>query len=381
MAEGRMCYRAAPEGGDLRKLLEEWRIASPAMGVLALVPEAQPGMVGLLQTLCTDLGVPLVGAVFPELVTREGFVREGVWLMRFDAMPPAVLLPALNDGPVPPAEKIHRALAPHLEGEGELTLFLLFDAMVPNIASILDELYVALADRVHYMGVNAGSETFRPMPCLFDGHNLAQDGVLALLLPRHGGAILEHGYQAPERLITATATEGNRIIQIDWQPAFEVYRQRVWLQYGVEMNEENFYRYAIHFPFGIVRANGEILVRIPVALQEDGSLFCVGEVPANAMLTLLQAPEVDSTRTVETIARGLTALHGPMEGRDLLTFYCAGRRLHLGERAAGELEELARRTGAGCLGGALSLGEIGSSTEWGYPLFHNATLVCSAWKP
>jgi len=36
----------------------------------------------------------------------------------------------------------------------------------------------------------------------------------------------------------------------------------------------------LHFPFGIIRANHEVLVRIPVALEEDGSLFCVGEVPA-----------------------------------------------------------------------------------------------------
>jgi len=35
---------------------------------------------------------------------------------------------------------------------------------------------------------------------------------------------------------------------------------------------------------------------------------------------------------------------------------------------------------AGTIAGALSLGEIGSSMERGYPLFHNATLVVSRWR-
>jgi hypothetical protein len=317
--------------------------------------------------------------VFPALIAGGAFSAEGVWLLRLDPKTVTALLPAINQGDGDAAERIVAAVCDSLEPGRRATLFLLFDAMVPNIASILDSLYLQLADRVRYMGANAGSETFQPMPCLFDGETLAQDGVLLLLLPDHPGAILEHGYRAPEQMTVATATEGNRILTIDWRPAFEVYREVVQAQYGVEVNRDNFYQYAIHFPFGIVRANDEIIVRIPVALEEDGSLFCVGEVPFNSMLTLLRAPEVDSRATVEKLEAGLESLNGPMAGRELLTFYCAGRRLHIGEGAEDELKNLQRRSGVATMAGALSLGEIGSSTEWGYPLFHNATLVCCAW--
>lgn len=381
MSESRMQYLPVAETRAIGSVLDRWLAAYPAMGVLAFFPEAEKAGVSLLQTLCRDKKIPLCGGIFPALVTGNAFSMTGMWLLRFDIMPPAALIPALNEGPTPAAEKIVAAMADRIDDEEHehLSLFLIFDAMIPNIGTILDDLYIRLADLVHYMGVNAGSETFQPMPCLFDDHNLIQDGVLAILLPDHGGAILEHGYCAPEQMIAATATEGNRIITIDWRPAFEVYQEMILAQYGVEVNRDNFYHYAAHFPFGIVRANNDIVVRIPVALQDDGSLFCVGEVPANAMLALLKAPEVDSSRTVRTIAKGLSALNGSMAGRDMLTFYCAGRRLHLGEQAVRELAELAGETAAGAQGGALSLGEIGSSVEWGYPLFHNATLVCCAW--
>jgi len=136
----------------------------------------------------------------------------------------------------------------------------------------------------------------------------------------------------------------------------------------------------VHFPFGIVRANHHVLVRIPVMLAEDGSLFCVGEVPSNSVLTLLKAPTVRTVETLHNLCEGLKTLNGDISGNELLLFYCAGRRLHLGiEMATTELEAFAGLTQAAQVAGALSLGEIGGSTVHGYPLFHNATLVAARW--
>ncbi len=372
----------AIEAEAVGPVLRHWRAESPAAGVLALVPEGERARVERLQAICREEGVPVIGAVFPALVRGGRFSTTGAWLLRFDEMPHALLrpdLPAAGDLGTA-ADAIADDLKPHLDGPGERTLLLLFDAVFPRVGSLLDELYLRLSDRVHYMGASAGSETFQPIPCLFDAERAVQGGVLAILL-KGRGAVLEHGYEVPPRMIAATSTEGNRIIQIDWCPAFEVYQSMGRSLYGAEITRENFYECAVHFPFGIMRANGVILVRIPVALEEDGSLFCAGEVPANSMLTLLAAPLVDSTQTVDTLARGLEEMHGSTADRELLLFYCAGRRLHLGlPGAEGELRELLARSGAGRVAGALSLGEIGSASEWAYPLFHNATLLASVWE-
>lgn len=364
----------------VRSTLSAWRDACPESGVLALLPEAESASLTILQACCHELALPLIGGVFPALLLNSTFVTQGVWLFRLNRMPPTGLIADLNASDADPAARMAAAITPRLADE-RMTLFMIFDAMVPNIASILDGLYLRLADRVRYVGVNAGSETFRSMPCLFDQNQRIAHGVLWLLMAEDHGAILEHGYQAPERMLTATATEGNRIISIDWRPAFTVYQELMQAQYGVELSRENFYHYATHFPFGILRANDEVIVRIPVALEADGSLFCIGEIPANAVLALLQAPAVNSRHTVDRLADGLTELYGSVAGRDLLTFYCAGRRLHLGASASAELADLRQATGARRLAGALSLGEIGNNHEWGYPLFHNATLLCSAWDP
>jgi len=364
-------------------VLAEWQMRYPEPGVCVLLPEAEKESVAMLQAVCLRSGIPLVGGIFPELVRDGEFCRTGIWLLCFAEMPYFALhdnLPTDTAGAERTAKEIAATIREHLDDTPDITLFMLFDAMVPNIGTLLDSLYLNLANRVNYAGGNAGSETFQPMPCLFDSQRIVRNGVLLMLLKRHHGAILEHGYHAPERTVYATATEGNRIAQIDWRPAFEVYQELVRSRYDVEITPENFYQYAVHFPFGIVRANHHVVVRIPVMLAGDGSLFCVGEVPENSLLTLLESPAVDSNETIRVLTDGLDTLNGGPGGAELLLFYCAGRRMHLGNDAATvELMDFSQRTGAQRIAGALSLGEIGGSTVHGYPLFHNAALAASLW--
>ncbi len=364
----------------LRSLFSAWHRDRPGCAAFALLPEAEAGKVPLLQQICGEIGLPLVGAIFPELVKDGHFLRQGAWLLPLNKESSFGMVSVAGLSAEKAGKDIAAAVLARLDAERR-TLFLVFDSMVPVIGSTLDSLYLELANRVIYAGVNAGSETFQPMPCLFDGERVIGDGVLWLLLPDGQGAALEHGYSAPDRLMIASATEGNRIISINWRPAFEVYRELMAAEYGVELSRANFYSYACHFPFGILLASGDVVVRIPVALQEDGSLLCVGEIPGNALLVVLQAPLGGTAPFVEALRVDMVSRAGALGGRSLLLFYCAGRRLHLGAAAEDELASLAKMSGAGEIAGALSLGEIGNRHEWGYPLFHNAALVCRAWNP
>ena len=379
----RMRFLPTVDADLLAETLSGWQARFPGMGVCAFLPEAQKQQLGLLQAACARLRVPLVGGIFPALIKDGAFHTDGLWLLRFDVMPFYALhaeLPVDAEGVEQQSNLMAQQIRDHLQGTPEATLLLLFDAMVPNVATLLDEMYLRLANRVHYAGSSVGSETFTPMPCLFDGQRVVSNGVLMVLLPGHKGAILEHGYRAPPHTVYATSTVGNRISQIDWWPAFDVYQELVREQFGVQITPENFYEHAVHFPFGIVRANHHVLVRIPTMLSDDGSLLCGGEVPANSVLTLLQSPVVDSHETLRVLTDGLTRMNGDTAGTELLLLYCAGRRMHLGLAQAGcELEAFEKLTGAAQVAGALSLGEIGGSTLHGYPLFHNATLVAARW--
>jgi hypothetical protein len=374
-----MCFLPRIESVELKNTLRKMQERSPRIGICAFLPEAQKDQLGVLQAACRDFSIPLVGAIFPALVKDGDFYTDGIWLIEYEEMPYFSLLeelPADSGEAGQRVDEITTSIYQHLGGDIDTTLFMIFDATLPNIGTLLDNIYLQLANRVHYAGINAGSETFQPMACLFDANKLVNNGLLLMLLQNNKGAILEHGYHAPQKIVYATSTENNRISQIDWRAAVDVYQELILAQYGVEINRENFYELAVHYPFGIVRANHHVVVRIPVMLADDGSLYCIGEVPANSVLTLLERPVVDSDETLQVLHKGLTNLNGDNTDEELLLFYCAGRRLHIGiEAARGELERFKSITQAAQVAGALSLGEIGSSTIHGYPLFQNATLV------
>lgn len=119
-----------------------------------------------------------------------------------------------------------------------------------------------------------------------------------------------------------------------------------------------------------------MLVRIPVAFTDDGALVCVGEIPPNNRLRLLRAPDLERSHCVTQVAQALDPLGSGAARNPLLTFYCAGRRMHFGADAAREIAQLKAATQSPCIFGALSLGEIDSLEDLSLPRFHNAAIVC-----
>ncbi|MGL6476985.1 FIST signal transduction protein [Aeromonas hydrophila] len=343
-----------------------------------LLAEQDAEHVADLQQQCSHLEIQLSGALFPRLISRHGFHERGAWLLPRPASHAPLLIPL---DPVASADEQARllcdALAPQLAqwpaAEGIPTLFLTFDSMIPNIASLLEGIYLHLADRVHYAGVNAGSGQFRPMPCLFDNHRLLEQAVCCALLPHRSYPLLEHGYQLTAQPMLATSSEGNKISFIDWQPAFSRYQSLVQQQFQQRLTPEQFYQYGVHLPLGLLRANGDVIVRIPVAVTDEGALLCVGEVPDHSILTLLKAPHSTTAHAIK-LAEKLSR-HGAPERLEI--YYCAGRQQHFGEQSTLELETLFSHSGAHELVGALSLGEIGSLRPGDYPLFHNGAILCN----
>lgn len=342
--------------------------------LLAFLPEAEIAAVPLIQAACRRAGMDVAGAVFPALIVDDRMETRGAVFTVIDEAPPPRLITGMATAVPAATAELAAYVEDSLGADDTAALLCVFDAMVPNIGTHLDAWYLALANRVRYMGINAGNERFTPAPCLFDADRFVGDGVLVQLLPGHPGAAVQHGFPTPENLITATSADGNRIVQIDWQPALEVYAKLIRDRYGIVVDHDNFYKHAINFPFGIVRADGELLVRIPVALADDDSIVCVGEIPSHSILALLDARN-DLVPVPTGLAEDLRERAPDRRGGDLLVFYCAGRRLYMGERMEVELVDIARRTAAPHILGALSLGEVGGARSGGYPLFHNAAVV------
>ncbi len=358
----------------LNALFADWKRAFPEGGLLALLPKAEDAQVGLLQAAARAHGIPLVGAVFPALIARSAFHTSGVLLLRMETCPPWLLVDRLDVSADAGMACISRFVEQECAGsaaDSPSTLFLVFDGLLPNIGTLLNTIFKLAGNHVRYAGINAGSETFQPMPCLFDQDRKVAGGCIAMLIPSTVQVAVEHCYPVSNPIFRATSTLANRIEQIDGRPAMTVYQELLRAEFGVELTAENFYQHAVHYPLGLISTH-DVLVRIPVGVTPDGAIYCIGEIPPNSYLRLLHAPHLGDSKCVNRMAARLGASPGP-----LTVFYCAGRRMHFGADAGVELSELATAFGGAEVVGALSLGEIGTDSVVGMPEFHNASLVCA----
>lgn len=370
-------YLESPDAAALAATFEAWRAEQPDLAILALASEHDADAVGTLQQAANQAALPLAGALVPGLIVDRGFRRRGVLLLALEAAAPRRIVPLPRGGEGTDEAAVAELAAfveAHAGAEDDDTLLLFVDGMTPDVSSLLDRLYLAVGNRVRYAGSNVGSETFQPVPCVFDNDRFVGGAALALVLRRHPGAALAHRYDGSASLSVATGTRGNRVAAIDGLPAFEAYQKLIADAHGVALTRENFYQHIVHFPLALHLAEGEPLVRIPVAVGEDGCLVCVGEVPEAALLSVVKAAPPGSPETARAVASGVGAAAA------VLTFYCAGRLLHQGEAAAArELAELQAALAPAPVFGALSLGEIASYEGQGYPRFHNATLLALPW--
>jgi hypothetical protein len=95
---------------SVRDTIGEWLSAWPRSGVFALLPESEKDSLPILQAACRERSVPLVGALFPALVTGEGFVNKGGWLLHLGAMPATFLLADINEGKPDAATRLANAV-------------------------------------------------------------------------------------------------------------------------------------------------------------------------------------------------------------------------------------------------------------------------------
>ena len=171
------------------------------------------------------------------------------------------------------------------------------------------------------------------------------------------GIGVSHGWASISGPYKVTDAESNVIRSLDWEPAFDVYQRVVNDASDVLVTHDNFFELAKGYPFGISRLGAEYIVRDPIVVDEDGSLVCVGEVPAESYIDILSG-SLDSLVSASNHARRLAeeAYASSKEGPLIVFIDCISRVLFLQDDFDQELAAV-YHTGDRMVG-ALTLGEI-----------------------
>ena len=313
--------------------------------------------------------VKFFGGIFPGVIDQEQKYDAGLVLK---ALPEETVL--LTVAGLEQADFEIELIPEIIQNEMPQSALVLLDGLTANVATFLRKLYGAYGDGINYMGGGAGSLSLQQQPCVFSQEGIFQDTALVAFIPTKSTLGIKHGWQKIVEPIMATGTDKNIITELNWDNAFDIYKEVVEVNSGESFAQQDFFDLAKGYPFGINKEGVEVIVRDPIMVNEDGALVCVGEVPQNTSLAILKGEKqnlIDAAgEAASTCQRASIA-----QQSDYMVFDCISRVLFLEDDFGAELQAVKQGLGhPESLSGALTLGEISSYGE-GYIEFFNKTIV------
>lgn len=335
----------------------------------------------ILSAWLKTLDVPVFGGIFPSIIHRATCHRHGTMIIGFVARVEVAVVHRLSDRGGVEAQLL--ASAALLETADSLVV--LFDGLCPNLEAFVEGLYAIVGVRAVVVGGGAGHLDLVQRPCLLSNAGVLEDSALIVALP---GAIddgVAHGWQRLSGPFLITRSQGNVLEELNFQSAFDVYREEVEAHCAQRFSDTEFFSISKTFPLGIEGVDGEFVVRDPIK-QSGDSLVCVGELPQNATVYLLKGEAGALIASAGESARAACAKcrsrgHA-VDATVAMVFDCISRVLFLGAAFSDELATIESEL-ADCedIFGALTLGEIASSRAGVIELMNKSTVVALIGTP
>ena len=304
------------------------------------------------------------GGLYPGIVYKNNKYDTGTVLIGYDFELPVTIFTDLGQEGV---DATLKEFSSQLNNSSNLMV--LIDGLSSHIESFTEKLYQELGSGLQVIGGGSGSLDFIRRPCLFSNRGMLEDAALVVSLPEHMRSAAAHGWEILDGPYLVTESDGPKIISLNYQPAFELYREVVERISDYRFTADNFFDVSKYFPFGISEMGAGLLVRDPIVCNEN-TITCVGELPTNATVYILKGEASSLINSAKNAAQQ-TLTESGQDGRAVdnttIIFDCISRLMYLDARFHEELNAVTGFMPAETvLVGALSLGEF--SNENGGPI-------------
>ena len=253
----------------------------------------------------------------------------------------------------------------------------LTDALAGYVDDIIHEMMVRTGGTYQVFGGGAADDAKFHKTHVFIGTEEHTDAVVVLemLSKKPIGLGVRHGWQASGPALRVTEADGKRLVSLNATPAVEVFEEHARAT-GQVFSRADPLPFFLHNVLGIETGDGYKL-RVPLALNDDGSISCAAEVPAGATVHIMVASVASACEAARQASQAaLAGLDGGEHAGSLL-FDCAATRLRLGREFGDELEAVAATLGSENFAGCNTYGQIARSTGQ-FSGFHNCTAIVCA---
>jgi hypothetical protein len=318
--------------------------------------------------------LPVFGGIFPAVVVDSQLLERGTVVIGLRDSVETRIIENISDDP----SKFSAVMNQNFSGVSVNSMLVIVDGLAKNIESLVEELFIHQGSRANAMGGGAGSLDFIQKPVIFSNRGLLADAAVIAATSAGSFPGVKHGWEILDGPYLVTESEANCLSGINFQPAFNVYKESVEKHTELRFDQEDFFTIAKTYPLGIVSVDGELLVRDPLKMI-DSTLICVGEVPQNSTFYLLKGLSDNLIRAsgeAAMISRQYSQSHSTSLSHSALLFDCISRQLFLQDNYPLALKSVKNNLDSNTLLlGALTLGEIANSSHGPIELLNKTTVV------
>ena len=323
----------------------------------------------LIDPILLQSDMPIIGGIFPAIIYNAKKYDKGTLFIRLHDM---MDIHIINDISQKDYDSLDKAMEEQLGGfdESIKTMFVLIDGLAKNIGTSVNVLCDNYGLDVNYIGGGTGSLSFEKKPSLFTNQGLLEDAIVYGYSKCHSSIGVCHGWKSISGPYQVTKSKGTIIQEIDYKPAFKVYKDVIKEYASVDISEENFFEIAKSFPFGLNTITDEKIVRDPIILN-GMEMICVGDVEEGSYIDILYG---NSDGLIKAAKYAADVSYEKINFKDGFTLFidCISRLLILEEEFENEIEAVYRKNRE--LVGVLTFGEIANSGR-DYLSFYNKTSV------
>jgi hypothetical protein len=362
-----VCRQGSPD--SFHSMLTAMTENKQVQAVMILACDANGFTPEIIDPWLQECRVPVFGGIFPQIITGGANLEKGTILAGLSDPVTCAGFSGLSDDRMDFDGEVEK----RLDGVDltDKTVFVFVDGLSSRISAFIEGLFNNMGLVPNYIGGGAGSLSFEQKPCIFTNDGLIMDGAVLGVASTPSGIGVAHGWHPISQALKVTEARKNRVVSLNWEPAFEVYSQVVSRHAGISFSDHPFFDIAKAYPLGIVKLDSEMVVRDPI-LTEDGQLVCVGEVPENSFVYILNGDihsliqgAIESRRAAEANFKGDS-------GQSVLFFIdCISRVLFMEDKFQDELNAVQQNHPTF---GALTIGEIANTGD-AYLEFYNKTAV------
>jgi hypothetical protein len=329
---------------------------NPKQNLLLLVGENSD----FTHSLLSKMQGEVCGAIFPQVIHNENHYDNAIIVVDL-GIKAKVTISLFND---------------FKKGKVDAKaddIIVFVDGLSNGITNFLEDLYESTSLHTNIIGAGAGKLSFKQERVLFTKDTFIQDGVLLITDTWHISTSAKHGWKKLKGPYIASCVKDTTLNSLDYNDAFDVYKEVVEKDSAVLFDENNFFNIAKSYPLGILKLASEVLVRDPIALK-DKSLILVGDIEDKSLVYILKGDKEELIYSARLSAKEALCQKNKLSG--VMVFDCISRVLFLDERFDEELKVIKHVVNTNMFG-AISIGEI-SNTNHDYIDFYNKTCVIGA---